>query len=64
MLPYMYLHVVCGVQGGGVAGGGASSTTMIFGSLSEDLLKTILQRLQEIYAEILTNRVTGTEASR
>ena len=47
-----------------MAGRGSSSTTMIFGSLSEDLLKTILQRLQEIYAEILTNRVTGTEASR
>ena len=51
---------VCVVQ----VGAGNSSTTMIFGSLSEDLLKTILQRLQEIYAEILTNRTSGTEASR
>ena len=37
---------------------------MIFGSLSEDLLKMILQRLQEIYSEILTNRATGKQSSR
>ena len=47
-----------------VQGAGPSSTTMIFGSLSEDILRTILQRLQEVYAEVLTNRTSGTQASR
>ena len=44
--------------------GGSTNTTMIFGSLSEDLLRTILQKLQELYAEILTNRAAGSQASR
>lgn len=55
-------------QGAAAGGDGAtrdsSSTTMIFGSLSENLLLTILQRLQELYKEIHDGRAEGTSAAR
>lgn len=43
---------------------GATSTTMIFGSMSESLLLTILQRLQELYSEITAGRADSKHASR
>ncbi len=43
---------------------GATSTTMIFGSMSESLLLTILQRLQELYSEITAGRADSKSASR
>lgn len=43
---------------------GSSSTTMIFGSLSENLLLTILQRLQELYSEITAGRADSNLATR
>ena len=55
-------------QGAAAGGEGAtrdsSSTTMIFGSLSENLLLTILQRLQELYKEIHDGRTEGSSAAR
>lgn len=37
---------------------------MIFGSLSENLLLTILQRLQELYSEITAGRADSNLATR
>ena len=37
---------------------------MIFSSLSENLLLTILQRLQELYAETTAGRADSNVASR
>ena len=51
-------------QGDTAREGGSSSTTMIFGSLSENLLLTILQRLQEMYKEIHDGRNEGSSAAR
>lgn len=42
---------------------GSSSTTMIFSSLSENLLLTILQRLQELYSETTAGRADTKHAS-
>ena len=53
-----------GAEGAGTRGDSSSSTTMIFGSLSENLLLTILQRLQELYKEIHDGRAEGTSAAR
>ena len=50
-----------GDSGQGAAGG---STTMIFGSMSENLLLTILQRLQELYSEISAGRADSNVATR
>lgn len=51
-------------EGEGATGGDSSSTTMIFGSLSENLLLTILQRLQELYREIHDGRAEGSSAAK
>ena len=53
-----------GAEGAATRGDSSSSTTMIFGSLSENLLLTILQRLQELYKEIHDGRAEGTSAAR
>ena len=54
-----------GARGKGAEGGGRdSSTTMIFGSMSESLLLTILQRLQELYKEIHEGRTDSSSAAR
>ena len=53
-----------GAEGATTRGDSSSSTTMIFGSLSENLLLTILQRLQELYKEIHDGRAEGTSAAR
>lgn len=46
------------------AEGGNSSTTLIFGSMPENLLLTILQRLQELNKEIHDGRAEGSNAAR
>ena len=53
-----------GTGGEGATRGDSSSTTMIFGSLSENLLLTILQRLQELYKEIHDGRAEGSSAAK
>lgn len=51
-----------GAEGGG--GRDSTSTTMIFGSMSESLLLTILQKLQELYREIHEGRTDSSSAAR
>ena len=53
-----------GAASKGAAEGGSSSTTMIFGSMSDNLLLTILQRLQELYKEIHDGRADSSVAAR